>query len=79
MYNPVTKSILQSQDVKFLTFSRPDPKDGMSIFDINQEIKALPQGLDDTPFPTTSTPPNPQPPIIPFGLNGFQGGYWDNL
>jgi hypothetical protein len=74
MYNPVTKSIVQSRDVKFLTFSRPDPKDGMSIFDIDPEIRALPQGLDDTAPQTTFTPPEQPSPNIPNNHEAIQPG-----
>ncbi|KAG7374765.1 reverse transcriptase RNA-dependent DNA polymerase [Nitzschia inconspicua] len=55
MYNPATKSVIQSRDVKFLEFTTPNPKAGMSVFDLDPEIncKALPIEDDDNNEPST--------------------------
>ncbi|KAG7353674.1 reverse transcriptase RNA-dependent DNA polymerase [Nitzschia inconspicua] len=69
MYNPATRSIVQSRDVKFLEFTTPNPKEGMSVFDIDPEIKALPIGLDDTPPPAVVN--DKQPHLIPNDADEF--------
>ncbi|KAG7341416.1 hypothetical protein IV203_023368 [Nitzschia inconspicua] len=69
MYDPATKSIIQSRDVKFLEFTTPNPKEGMSVFDIDPEIKALPIGLDDTPPPAVLQ--EKQPHLIPNDIDEF--------
>ena len=51
MYHLENHTVHESRDVKFLTFSRLDPKNGISIFIQDEDIGRLPEGLDESPTP----------------------------
>ena len=51
MYHLENHTVHESRDVQFLTFSRLDPKNGISIFTQDEEIGRLPEGLDESPTP----------------------------
>jgi hypothetical protein len=60
MYNPKTKKIIRSRDIKWLDWEVLDPKRDMSIFVKQPELLAEPVGFDDkeyAPPPPTTIPP----------------------
>jgi hypothetical protein len=65
MFNPKTKKIIRSRDVKWLEWKILDPKRDMSIFTKDPTLLEDPVGFDDKeyPAPTTAQPPAPQ--LIP--------------
>ncbi len=65
MYNPKTKKIIRSRDVKWLDWEILDPKRDMSIFNKQPELLNEPVGFDDKEY-NIPTPNNPPPPnLIP--------------
>jgi hypothetical protein len=56
MYHLDHHAVHESRDVQFLTFSRLDPKNGISIFTQDEEIGKLPEGLDESPTPDSELP-----------------------
>jgi hypothetical protein len=51
MYNPKTKKIVRSRDVKWLEWETLDPKHDMSIFVKQPELLNEPMGFDDKEYP----------------------------
>ena len=47
MYNPKTKKVIESRDIKWADFNRPDPYRGVPIFQEDPDLLNLQPGFDD--------------------------------
>jgi hypothetical protein len=65
MYNPKTKHIIRSRDVKWLEWETLDPKRDMSIFVKQPELLEEPTGFDDKEYTPPVTIQIPKSTLIP--------------
>ena len=64
MYNPETKQVVSTRDVKWLTWTQKSPKDGISIFDKEEDLKFAPMGFDDNAVDFSIKPTKDNQPVI---------------